>query len=401
MVTRNYDIITVGGGLASATVAKAMAEQGAQVLVVERETDFKDRVRGEALAPWGVAEARALGLYDLLVDACGHALRFWTQYRHAMPISQRDIVTTTPHQAPWLTFYHPAMQELVLSAAAHAGAEVWRGARVHHVQPGAPPTAHIEHAGRVQTLQARCVVAGDGRHSLVRHWAGFAVHHDPPLVVIAGVLLDGCSVTPETAHLARNVDIGSACFLFPQRHNRVRAYVAYQQEAYARFHGAADLPAVVAACVQGGLPAAVFTDAKAIGPLTTFDAADTWVPHPYHAGVALLGDAAAATDPTRGQGLALALRDARLLRDQLCAHDDWEAAGHAYAEAHDHAYQVIHTVIQWFTALYMERGPEAEARRVRALPLQAQDRSRVPDVFHSGPEVRLDESRRKRFFGEA
>src|SRR5262245_36679064 len=114
MVTRGYDIITVGGGLASATVAKAMAEQGAQVLVLERETTFKDRVRGEALAPWGVAEARALGLYDLLADGCGHKLRFWTQYRHAMPISRRDIVTTTPHQAPWLTFYHPAMQEVVL-----------------------------------------------------------------------------------------------------------------------------------------------------------------------------------------------------------------------------------------------------------------------------------------------
>jgi len=220
-------------------------------------------------------------------------------------------------------------------------------------------------------------------------------------VVIAGVLLEGCAVAPETAHLARNVDIGSACFLFPQRHNRVRAYVAYQQEAYARFHGPAALPAVVTACVQGGLPAAAFADATAIGPLATFDAADRWVPHPYHAGVALIGDAAAATDPTRGQGLALALHDARLLRDQLCAHDDWEAAGHAYAQAHDRDYQVIHTVIQWFTILYMERGPEAEARRGRALPLQGQDRSRVPDVFHSGPEVRLDEAVRQRFFGEA
>jgi menaquinone-9 beta-reductase len=400
MVTCYYDIIAVGGGLAGATVAKAMAEQGAHVLVVERETNFKDRVRGEALAPWGVVEARALGLYDLLADVCGHELRFWTQYRHAMPISRRDIVTTTPHQAPWLTFYHPTMQEVVLGAATAAGAEVWRGARVRHVQPGAPPTVQIEHEGRIQAMQARFVVVGDGRHSLVRHWAGFAVHHDPPLVLIAGVLLEGLSVAQETAHLARNVDIGSACFLFPQRHHRVRAYVAYQQEAYARFHGAADLPAVVAACVQGGLPEAMFADAKTVGPLATFDAADTWVPHPYHAGVALIGDAAAATDPTRGQGLALALRDARLLRDQLCAYDDWEAAGHAYAQAHDHDYQVIHTVIQWYTALYMERGPEADARRVRALSLQAQDRSRVLDVFHSGPEIRLDELVCRRFFGE-
>jgi 2-polyprenyl-6-methoxyphenol hydroxylase-like FAD-dependent oxidoreductase len=400
MMTSRYDIITVGGGLAGATVAKVMAEQGARVLVVERETDFKDRVRGEALAPWGVAEAQALGLYDFLADGCGHELRFWTQYRQGMPISRRDIVATPPHQVPWLTFYHPIMQEVVLDAATQAGATVWRGARICHVQPGVPPMVQVACEGRVQALQARLVVAGDGRHSLVRHWAEFAVHHDPPLVVIAGVLLEGLSVAQETAHLARNVDLGSACFLFPQRHNRVRAYVAYQQEAYPRFQGTADLPAVIAACGQGGLPAAAFAAAKAIGPLATFDAADTWVPHPYRAGVALIGDAAAATDPTRGQGLALALHDARLLRDQLCAHDDWEAAGHAYAQAHDHAYQVIHTVIQWYTALYMERGPEAEARRIQALPLQAQDRSRVPDVFHSGPEIRLDETMRRRFFGE-
>jgi hypothetical protein len=48
----------------------------------------------------------------------------------------------------------------------------------------------------------------------------------------------------------------------------------------------------------------------------------------------------------------------------------------------------------------MERGPEADARRVRALSLQAQDRSRVLDVFHSGPEIRLDELVCRRFFGE-
>ena len=75
--------------------------------------------------------------------------------------------------------------------------------------------------------------------------------------------------------------------------------------------------------------------------------------------------------------------------------------GAAYADAHDRYYQVIHTVIQWYTALYMERGPDADARRAWALPLPEQDRSRVPDVFHSGPERVLDETVRRRFFGEA
>ncbi len=53
----NYDLILVGGGLGGAALAFAMARHGARVLVVEREVTFRDRVRGEGVAPWGVAEA--------------------------------------------------------------------------------------------------------------------------------------------------------------------------------------------------------------------------------------------------------------------------------------------------------------------------------------------------------
>jgi hypothetical protein len=45
-----------------------MAEEGKRVLVLEREREFKDRVRGEYMCPWGVAEARELGMYDLVRD---------------------------------------------------------------------------------------------------------------------------------------------------------------------------------------------------------------------------------------------------------------------------------------------------------------------------------------------
>jgi len=50
--------------------------------------------------------------------------------------------------------------------------------------------------------------------------------------------------------------------------------------------------------------------------------------HPYRDGVALLGDAASTSDPTFGQGLSLALRDARVLRDQLLANSDGATPSH-------------------------------------------------------------------------
>ena len=75
MTQNHYDIVTVGGGIAASTFAVAMAKEGARVLVLERENEFKDRVRGEALVPWGVGEAQKLGIYDLMKQSCGLSSR--------------------------------------------------------------------------------------------------------------------------------------------------------------------------------------------------------------------------------------------------------------------------------------------------------------------------------------
>ena len=74
MASNAYDIVTIGGGLGGSALAKAMAEHGARVLVLEAETRFRDRVRGESMMPWGVAEARELGVYDALMASGAHEL---------------------------------------------------------------------------------------------------------------------------------------------------------------------------------------------------------------------------------------------------------------------------------------------------------------------------------------
>jgi len=53
-----------------------------------------------------------------------------------------------------------------------------------------------------------------------------------------------------------------------------------------------------------------------------------------------------------------------------------------------------------YTRLYLETGPDADARRQRALPLVAQNPTRQPDTIFSGPDVPLDEEVRRRFFAE-
>lgn len=116
-----------------------MAEHGARVLALERETQFRDRVRGETVHPWGVAETRRLGIFDLLASTGANVIPVWERYRGPKRVLHRDLVAR--YGAPELTFYHPAMQEVLIQAAADAGAEVRRGTTVRVVWGGARPEA--------------------------------------------------------------------------------------------------------------------------------------------------------------------------------------------------------------------------------------------------------------------
>ena len=272
------------------------------------------------------------------------------------------------------------MQEVLLQAAADAGAEVRRGASVRDVKPGGIPTVVVEQEGRVEEIQARLVVGADGRGSVVRKWAGFPVHQDPDRLVLSGVLFEEMFTPREdTFYYIINPNLGQGVPLVPQGGGRVRAYLTQTKATSTRLQGAADLPRFIEESVRSGAPAEWYAGAKAVGPLATFDGADTWVEHPYKNGVVLIGDAAAASDPSWGQGLSLTVRDVRVLRDHLLSHENWDEAGHAYAAEHDRHYGVIHRVDNWVSQMFFETGPVAEARRARAFPLIAQDPTRVPD----------------------
>jgi 2-polyprenyl-6-methoxyphenol hydroxylase-like FAD-dependent oxidoreductase len=397
-----YDVVTVGGGIGGASVARTMAAAGARVLVVEHETKFRDRVRGESLM-WGVADADAMGIGDVLRRGCGNEAPFWDVTMVPMPFGPRDVSVTTPGGKAYITFYHPDMQEDVLAAAATAGAEVRRGAWVRDVRGGSRPELTVECGGHTEEIGARLVVGADGRSSVTRKWAGFPVQRDPDGLRLAGVLL--ANVAPprqDTQYMWLNPALGQEALLIPIGGGRARAYLGYHKDADGtRYQGARDLPRFLQACGETGMPREFCSDATAAGPLATFDGADTWVDHPYARGVALIGDAAAASDPSYGQGLSLTMRDARVLTDNLLGTDDWGAAANAYAADHDRYYANTHNVERWFTELFLARGPEADAKRARALPLIAEDPTRMPDHINSGPDELADGAMRARLFGEA
>jgi 2-polyprenyl-6-methoxyphenol hydroxylase-like FAD-dependent oxidoreductase len=400
-MSEQFDIIVVGGGLTGSALARTMASAGARVLVLERETEFKDRVRGEVVPPWGVAETRKLGLEQLLCEPVAHEVPWLDFYSASEPVAHRNMQASTPQQLPCLAFYHPALQEVFLGAAARAGAEVRRGITVEGVRTGRPATVVARGGGSPLEVQARLVVGADGRSSSVRKFSGFHVQRDPDRMWIAGVLLEGCSAPDDTGRIYTNSELGQIAAIFPQGRGRARSYFCYHKDSQPRLQGEADFQRFVKACVRTGADGKYYEGAQAAGPLATFEGTDVWADHPYHDGVALAGDAAAVSDPTWGQGVALGLRDARVLGEQLLSTTDWVAAGNAYAKEHDRYFKVVHSVLRWFTDFHLDVGPEADARRARAFPLIAQDPSRQPDAMFSGPDMKVDDSVRRRFFGES
>jgi 2-polyprenyl-6-methoxyphenol hydroxylase-like FAD-dependent oxidoreductase len=396
MPTHDYDVIVAGGGLGGSALAKVMAEAGARVLVLEQEARFKDRVRGEFLPPWGVSEARRLGLDD--------AIKTWGYWipQIEMGMGQpRDLVATTPQAMPALGFSHPELQEALLGAAAAAGAEVRREVSVTAIEPGEPPRVRFHNAGGDQVVSARMVVACDGRNSTARKWGGFTVRRQTHPFLFAGVLVTGIAMPHDVAHYFFNPVTATVVGVVYEGKDRYRAYLGYPRDGAERLHGEQTLPQFL----EHSRRTTVFPNfydgsVRCIGPLASFPCDEDWVEHPYSKGVALIGDAAATSDPAFGQGMSLTLRDVRTLSEAMLGNSDWDSAGHDYASEHQHYFSVIHTSCEWMRQIFQEQGPEADRRRAVAMPLIVEDPTRIPDHIMSGPGLPIDDGVRARFFGE-
>ena len=396
----SYDAIIVGGGLAGSSLADQLARDGHNVLVLERETRFKDRVRGENMLPWGVAAARRLGIYDDIIAAGGNPAPIWMMYVMGSPAPPRDLRHTTPGGDTMLSVYHPDLQEALMARAIGAGARVARGATVLGVEsgPNRQPSVTYELDGTRHTESARIVVGADGRASQVRTWGGFAVQRNPDLLTIAGMLVEGTNIPYDAAYLCMGP--GFATFWAPLGNQRSRTYFIYPGVAGRRgLSGKNKVDAFLQSVQAVGTPQSWLDGARSAGPLAEFDGADHWVESPAKNAVVLIGDAAASSDPSWGSGLSLTLLDVESLSNALRSTSDWNAGIAAYAREHDAYYGALHRILGWATELIWTPGPEADERRGRVLPKMMSDAAGFPDLVGLGPFGPSDEQARRLMLG--
>ncbi len=375
------DVVIVGAGVAGAAMAIVLARQGRAVLMLEKSTRHIDRVRGESIVPWGVAEARALGLLDILLAAGGHfanKLVLYGEFIDPVVAQQRAIPISAliPGIGGNLKLGHPAICQALDNAAEAAGARLLRGVSGVSVTPGAPPAVSFRHDGATVKLKPRLVIAADGRGSAIAKQIGAAVETDPLHHIFGGLLIDECPQWPAEVMVTGTEGRGTF-YIFPQGRGRIRLYYAYGAERRREFNGENGPANMLAAFRLATVPGSEWVAAaRPAGPCHGFSNADTWIDRPYAPGVVLIGDAAGHNDPTIGQGISIAFRDVRLVSDALAAHDRWTPEiFEPYAAERRRRMARLRVTAQQFSKYRCEYTEAARAKRRQAAARLAKDPS--------------------------
>jgi 2-polyprenyl-6-methoxyphenol hydroxylase-like FAD-dependent oxidoreductase len=378
-VTYEAEVVIVGAGIAGGSLATALARGGKSVLLLDKSVVHKDVVRGEFLVPWGVEEATKLGVLDVLLDAGGHCTPFSVPYGEGVPpdvarTRRLDLGKLVPGVAGPLTFGHPQMCQALDDAAAAAGGAVLRGISDLKVEAGDPPTLSFSVGGQHQIVKPRLIVGADGRGSTVGRQAGLRPTTDPDHHLMAGLLVDGVPGWPED-EFSIGTEGDVRFYVFPQGRGRVRLYFCYGLDQSTRFSGADKERKFLEAFRLSSLPQSdLFVSAQPAGPCHGYPNADSWIETPVARGIVLIGDAAGHNDPTIGQGLALAFRDARLVSEALLGSEDWTTDTLTpYAEERRERMKRLRFAAKQVSILTAEFSEEARMRRRRVFERMAAD----------------------------
>jgi 2-polyprenyl-6-methoxyphenol hydroxylase-like FAD-dependent oxidoreductase len=241
---------------------------------------------------------------------------------------------------------------------------VIRGVGDLDVEPGDAPVVRYQHDDVLHELRCRLVVAADGRMSTVRRQLGIELHQTTPRTIAGGMLVDDLRSWP-----ARQLSIGTEgdllYFVFPRAKGRARLYLLHDIAQKGRFTGPDRQVKFQSAfgfrCIPGS---EMFGAARPAGPCAFYPMNDSWTDQPFAPGIVLIGDAAGWNDPIIGQGLAIALRDARIVTDVMRSESDWSVAAFAgYGEERRERMRRLRVAARVITDIAATFTPTGAARR--------------------------------------
>jgi len=312
---KEFDVAVVGASVAGCTAARLFAQSGARVALIERRNDpaaFKV-VCTHAILPPATAAIERLGLAPLLLErgVPRTGAQFWTPYGgwFDLPADVRGWGVTR-------RMLDPLLRELTVNTPGVEYFAGWGASRVvfDHTRPAGLEVE--DRSFRTMVIRARLLIAADGRNSTVARLAGVPGRVRPHnrffyFAYWRGVEQTQVAGAPSVRLWILDPD-GAA--QFPNEDDLTVLVGAYHRSRLAEIRGDLERSYMrtLAALPDGPDMRNAERASKVIGKLEVPNV----VRPAARPGIAFVGDAALATDPLFGVGLAFAFQSAEWLVDE-------------------------------------------------------------------------------------
>ncbi len=286
---KEYDVIVVGGGPSGSMAARFASEQGASVLMLEKDRDIGYPVRcGEAVSKAGIEEF--IEPDDAFISA--------TIDKFGMAAPDGTEVVLPTDQIVYVLERRIFDYELAKQAASY-GAEIITRAYVNGLllDDGRVCGVKFEYMGEQHELNAKVVIAADGVESRVGRWAGIKTHLDyRDMESCVQVTASNIDVNPNTIYFYFGKDVAPEGYfwVFPKRNKSaniglgVSGAIGRKKSSETYFNSFMNKhypDAPILTRVTGGVPSSITLE-KISAP-----------------GIILVGDAARQVNPLSGGGI--------------------------------------------------------------------------------------------------
>ncbi len=314
-----FDVVVAGGRCAGSPLATLLAREGLSVALVDRAAFPSDTLSTHIFQNEGAKVLERLGVLDKVL-ASGAP---WIEGNDARIDGLRTVVSIPRRPddpGTWLCVRRPVLDALLLEAAAEAGVEVHTSTRVTGVveRDGRVSGVRVSGEGGERLLEATLVVGADGRGSAVARSTGARSYNLIPGQRFAiWAYHEGATWSPPATLFFHRWDdeLVIAC---PADSGLFLVVVVPPLERLARFRAGPEafFEAHVAACEP---VAAIVDGGRRVGKLQAMLRWTGYFRESAGPGWALVGDAGHFKDPTPGQGISDALRQAERLASAIVA----------------------------------------------------------------------------------
>jgi len=305
-----FDVVVVGARCAGSPLATMLARRGFSVCLIDRAHFPSETPSTHVIQPCGVQILDRLGVMNAILAGGAVPLDRLTMVNDDVRI---EMKTDGTFDWPALCVRRVTLDALLVDAAREAGADVRTGSRVTRLVMDGGRVAGVEtDAG---PIHGQLVVGADGRHSTVASLVGASEYHVSPAGRMAAwAYFEGVANREGCMWLGR---VGELTYLAgPTDGDLYMAAITMGFADEAAFHSDRDAYFTTAIRAWPELADAL-SGGRRVGPIRVLTRWHGYFRQAVGPGWVLVGDAGHFKDPTPGQGISDAFRQAEQLAQAI------------------------------------------------------------------------------------